>query len=226
MKNIIRVWCLAVLWMGYFTPANAQDNIFEILKTISKMYGVNLDSFKKLKKINDMTLQELHAITGKHHVGKEGYQDFQSWGDSHAKWDSALVGYKEGQGSIGHLQKKFDTQFPIAPNYKQLDLAKMHVEFDTLQAQTALASRAASQDIFDRIQKQIAYQQTLQTQIDETTDLKTATDLQNRLLFENNMIALDTLRLMAISAQQQSIQLQASANEVTSNKAFVSDIVE
>lgn len=206
------------------TPCQASIDITSIITKLADLYGLNFENLPYLKNMDHLTLQQLQAFTGTHHYGQLGYQDFQSWGQGAQQWEGLLTGYQHGQGDIGHLQQRLDHQFPIEPNYTTLKPQKMKEDFDKIQAQTALVSRAASQAVFDRIQKQVDYQKMLQAQIDQTTDMKSAVDLQNRLLFESNLIALDTLRLVAMSTQQQAIGLQADVNSVVLNKAFVSDL--
>jgi len=215
------------LFVGLLTQTmscHASIDLTGIIFKLGELYGVNATNLPYLKDMNNRTLQQLQAFTGKHSFGQINYQDFQSWGQAAQQWDSLLTGYQNGQGEIGNLQKRLNNQFPIKPNYATFHQQTMQSDFEKLQAQTALASRAASQAVFDRIQKQIDYQKTLQTQIDQTTDMKSAVDLQNRLLFESNLIALDTLRLIAMSTQQKAIGLQADVNSAVMNKAFISEL--
>ena len=86
-------------------------------------------------------------------------------------------------------------EFPIDINgYNQGVSDPTSRQYYADQSQTVLATRAASQLDYDKIQDQIAYQQMLQQKIDNTDELKSALDLNNRIQVESNLINLEILR--------------------------------
>lgn len=126
---------------------------------------------------------------------------------------------------MGRVAEQLKNEFPINPESKTINPKALQDRYNLLQAKTALAARAASQLSFDTVNQQLQYHhKTLQPKIDTTDDIKSAMDLQNRLIFENNLIQLEILRQAAISNQQQAIETQADVNTATINHFFNSKL--
>lgn len=179
-----------------------------------------LDELGKLKDLHTQSIQQLSqqygAITGNYGLGNLGYKtDLQSWGKGTERWQSVLQVYQQGgnPGSLSDVAKQLQQQFPIHPSHvANPNPNSMDAKFYELQAKTALTSRAASQMDYDNVQKQMDYMQHLHKEIDKTQNIKSAMDLQNRLLLENNKIQLELLRASALQNQQQAIHAQGEAN--------------
>lgn len=174
-----------------------------------------------LTSITDKMREELKGelkndLTGNYGMGtynqSEG-EKYQTWNGGN-KWQNVMDSY-QGSGDLGSIAKTLHDEYPIqSDKVEKASINKKQAQYYTLQAKTALAARASSQYVFDKIDKQVEYQRDLQKQIEKTSDLKAAVDLQNRLQVENNFLLLQMLRLLAMSSQQQAIQAQADANEV------------
>jgi type IV secretion system protein VirB5 len=153
--------------------------------------------------------------------GHDGYgnlffnSNLQSWGANTSNWNSVLQSYQQGGTGLGQIAQQLNEQFPIQSNTVANPNAQtINAQYYTLEAQTALASRAASQLDYNNIQNQINYMQQLQQQIDKTPDIKGALDLQNRIAVESNLIQLEVVRLTALSDQQQAIKAQGDVNSI------------
>lgn len=176
------------------------------------------DGINDLKNITDRMKEELkNDLTGNYGMGtynqSEG-EKYQTW-DGGSKWQNVMNSGDSGSGDLGALAKTLKDEYPIeSKKVETASINKKQAQYYTLQAKTALAARASSQYVFDKIDEQVKYQRDLQKQIEKTSDLKAAVDLQNRLQVENNFLLLQMLRLLAMSGQQQAIQAQADANEV------------
>lgn len=228
IKRLTKVIFMSLLMLPL--TAQADWDLGEIINILAEINGVKL---KGIDEKNAQTIAEIknmqNLLKGNSGFGAKDYVDYQSWGKGAEDWGSALNVYNTGSGTLGNLAKKLnsdpDNGFPINPNLKTFNPKDAQDRYSLLQAKTALASRAASQLAFDKIQDQITYhQKNLQPKIDTTQNLKSAVDLQNRLLFENNMIQLEMLRMAALSNQQQAIQTQSEVNHTVINKSFSSDL--
>jgi hypothetical protein len=163
--------------------------------------------------------QTLQTMIGSYGYGSLNYNpNLQSWGNNTDNWSSILSSYQQGNNGVGQIAQQHNQQFPIQqntvanPNSQSLD-----AKYYSLQAQTALAARSASEYDYNNIQTQITNLQQLHDQIDKTTNLKAAIDLQNRLQYESSIIQIELLRLAALSNQQQAVEAQGESNGVVNN---------
>lgn len=172
-----------------------------------------------LPNINTVLQNEYNALYQNN--GHDGYGNLffnpslQSWGTNTSNWNLVLQSYQQGGTGLGQIAQQLNQQFPIQPSsIVNPNTQSINAQYYTLEAQTALASRAASQLDYNNIQNQINYMQQLQQQIDKTPDIKGALDLQNRIAVENNLIQLEVLRLTALSNQQQAVKAQGESNSL------------
>lgn len=176
------------------------------------------------KDIEDLMKQVHGGLTSHSGWGTYSTHDYQSYGDGAHNWTSVMqmADGGSGSGALGQAMSSISSQFPmdkIAFNKGVQDANSQ--KYYSLKSQTILATRAASQLDYDKIQEQIAYQQMLQAQIEKTNDLKSAVDLNNRIQVESNLISLEILRQSALANQQQSINEQANVNSALSNAKFL-----
>lgn len=188
-----------------------------ILNTQGQMLGVERDIESLMKDLNG-------NMTGSSGWGTYQFHDYQSYGGSATNWSQVLDMADQGQGAgeLGQMMGGLSHQYPIdRAAYNRGVSDRGSQQYYALKSQTVLAARAASQLDYNKIQEQIAYQQMLQQQIEETKDLKAAIDLSNRIQVEGNLITLEILRQAAMTNQQQAVSEQASVNTALNNARFL-----
>lgn len=160
------------------------------------------------------------------HSGWGTYQthDYQSYGESAIDWNDVMHLAESGGGSgdLGSVINAIAKQFPINQNdFNRGITNSTQQQYYAVQSQTVLATRAASQLDYDKIQNQIAYQRMLQEQIENANDLKSAVDLNNRIQVEANLINLEMLRQQSLANQQNAIDAQANINNALLHAKFL-----
>jgi hypothetical protein len=191
---------------------------------LSSMQSEQQDILTSQKDIDGLMNQVNGHLQG--HAGWGAYQshDYQSYGDSGKDWASVMQTAERGNGNgdLGQTLGGIAGQFPTdTTTFNQSNSNPTSQTYYALQSKTVLATRAASQLDYDKIQTQIAYQQMLQQQIEKTQDLKSAIDLSNRIQVEGNLINLEILRQTALTNQQQAITNQAEVNGALTNAKFL-----
>lgn len=218
--------------------ADTLGSILSAVSTISSYeQGAQFSSLNNIgdsiSQLQEQLLQNIKSqigtqITGSYGLGSYNWNQnpsLQYLGDENGSWEDTLKIYENG-GNPGDLASTISTlnqQFPIQSNLNTVtdfNTYTTNQNYYDVQAQTALAARAASQVSYDNLQKEITYEESLEQQIDTTGNIKAAIDLQNRLQVENNLIELNMLRLEAVNSQQQSIASQGDINATVSNASF------
>lgn len=209
-------------WFADIVDRIEKTNVINsnILNAQNSMLNMQQDILVSQKDIESLMKQVNASVTGKSGWGSYQFHDYQSYGDGANNWANVLrmIQSGGGSGSLAQVVSNIANQFPIDSDAFSNAQNK---KYYTAEAQTILATRAASQLDFDKIQDQIAYQQMLQQQIEKTKDLKAAVDLNNRIQVENNLINLEILRQSAITNQQQAMTQQGSLNTALSNAKFL-----
>lgn len=187
-------------------------------------YLVQKDILTSQKEVEILIREVNRSVIGHSGWGNYQFHDYQSYGAGAHDWSSVMRMAENGQGSgqLGQMIGNIANQFPTDRNQFNNGVSDENVQkYYALKSQTILATRAASQLDYNKIQDQIAYQQMLQQQIEKAKDLKAAIDLSNRIQVEGNLISLEILRQTALSNQQQAITEQATVNAALSNARFL-----
>jgi hypothetical protein len=207
------------------------DAIFSILSTLKEMAltqaGIAHSNESLLR--SSVDIESLMKDVNRNLTGSSGWgtfqsHDYQSYGNSARSWSDVmrLADGGGGSGSLGQTVNSIATQFPIDKTSFNSGISDPSSQtYYAVQSKTVLATRAASQLDYDKVQDQIGYQQMLQQQIEKTKDLKSAVDLNNRIQVEANLINLEMLRQSALSNQQHAISEQANINSALSNAKFL-----
>lgn len=220
-----RLAMITTLIVSMGLPYTASADIFDfILDQLEQQTGLQDKIEQYTSKLPGLSQNTLNALTSQAGWGGRGYNpNLQSWGNNAQYWDSVLKLYQQGgnPGEVSGIARQLNQQFPIQnatvanPNPNSND-----AKYYQLQAETALASRAASQFDYNNIQKQVDYMHKLHDELDTTKDLKSSVDLNNRLQFESSMLQIELLRLAALSNQQQAISAQNQTNAIVNNANF------
>lgn len=195
-----------------------------VLQAQYELVDMQREMLKSQHDINSLMNQVNHSLSGTSGWGSYQFHDHQSYGDGAKDWDSVMYMASTGNvsGALGQIMKGLANEFPIdKDNYNRSISEPNSQKYYSLRSQTVLATRAASQLDYSKIQEQIIYQQMLQQQIERTKDLKAAVDLTNRLQVEANLINLEILRQSAIGNQQEAINAQAEINSSLANAKFL-----
>ena len=220
-----------LLCVALMSRAAYADAIYSILNAIQQLESIEtgiqntqIDILESQLDVEDLMKQVNSHLTGNSGWGNYQFHDYQSYGAGSATWaDVARMAATGGSsGQLGQTMNALAGQFPIdSKAFNSGVSSAMHRNYYAMQSQTILAARAASQLDYDKIQDQIDYQQMLQHQIENTKDLKSAMDLNNRIQLEANLIHLEVLRQSAIANQQQALSGQANMNSALSNAKFL-----
>ncbi len=201
---------------------NAQGNITNsFLNAINSQQGAMLTAEQDI----DSVMKEVKGyLTGNSGWGTYNLRDYQSYGTGADNWSKVLemAARNGGTGDLGQIISKITNQFPVDLNVINKVITDSNSRaYYAAEAQTLIATRAASELDFDRVQEQIAYQKMLQGQIEKTKDIKSAMDLSNRIQVEGNLIQLALLRQLAMTNQQQALTSQAAMNAALINANFL-----
>lgn len=234
-KTILLTAGILVIFVTSCVHANWLEDIFksslrieglqgQLLNYEGQILGVQRDILSSQKDIDRLMQQVNDHLTG--HAGWGSYQshDYQSYGGNASDWSNVIqmADFGSGAGALGQTINLISKQFPIdKTNYNRGIMDERSQRYYALNSQTVLATRAASQLDYNKIQDQIAYQRMLQEQIEKTKDLKGAVDLSSRIQVEGNLIQLEILRQAALINQQQAITEQASVNAALANAKFL-----
>jgi len=203
------------------TISNNLAYLVSIQTNIQSLQSHILDSQLNIQAI----MKQVNSnMTGNSGWGTYQFHDYQSYGSSAQDWSNVLSMAEKGQGSgslgqmIGNLANQFQSDSKVFnTGITDVDAQRYYA----LKSQTVLATRAASQLDYNKIQDQIVYQQMLQQQIEKTKDIKAAIDLANRIHVEANLINLEILRQASLTNQQQAVNEQATINSALSNARFL-----
>lgn len=224
------------VFLFWFLVGSLQANWFlDIINTINAQSGltnnllqqdltIQKDILSSQKDINELIRQMNGSLIGHQGWGQFQFQDYQSYGGQGANWYDVMnmSGEGSGKGELGNSINHLSKDFPIDTyGFSRGIRDRNQQKYYALKSQTILAIRAASQLDYDKIQKQIVYQQMLKDQIEKTDNLKAATDLANRIQVEGNLINLEILRQIALSNQQMAVDEQASVNTALLNAKFL-----
>ena len=218
IKTTVFICCMV------FGPFVFASDLGDIVNILQKIQGYQKDQLTQLNSIDGL-LGELKSNTSGAKYNGNVEEKYQQWDASAQDWDSFL-GMTEsgGGGEVGTVVDKLNNQFPIKDSesaFNKVNGSKMDQEYYKLQAETALASRAASQHEFDEIEKEIKYQKQLESEAKNTNDLKASLDMQNKLQVENNLIMLSVLRQLSIANQQKALDTQEAVNSAFENASFL-----
>jgi len=226
IKNVAKLLKPALLLCCCLLPFTAKADVdwlmlIELIKQTGlqqQLQGIS----NKTMGFSEKTLQQLVNTAGADYANRNYNPTLQSWGTGTDNWKNVVNLYQQGGSGLGAVASQLNRDFPIQPaSMIHNDPSSPAAKYYTLQAETALAARAASQLDYDNIKKQIEYMHQLHDMIGQTKTVKDAVDLQNRLQVEGNLIQLEVLRLAALSNQQQAVTTQGGINAVINNvKAF------
>jgi hypothetical protein len=236
MKKMKKFLLLNMLLIASFCSIESYANWYQdIINAINYqgditnglLYIMNSDQkdiLSSQKDIDSLMKQVESHMQGNSGWGSYQSRDYQSYGASGQDWTSVMqtAGNGGGNGEFGQTINGIAAQFPTDTTvFNQSNSNSKSQLYYALQAKTVLATRAASQLDYNKIQNQISYQQMLQQQIEKTQDLKAAIDLSNRIQVEGNLINLEILRQVALNNQQQAMNEQAEVNGALSNAKFL-----
>lgn len=191
----------------------------DLINSIVKVYGVNLD----MKNLDIESLEQLKSLdkslNGTHSYGGRFYnKDAFDWSANHWSEMLSLSKNPHGHGEMGETMLRLSRDFPIDETVSSPN--KTTNEYYRLQAQTSLASRAASEVAYQQATNQEKTMQRLHDEIDQTKDQKSASDLNNRLVAENALTNVQQTKLLAVIAEQSALNAQEKVNRAKQDKAF------
>jgi hypothetical protein len=182
------------------------------------------DMLHNQKKMKNLMEQMNGHITGHSGYGTYQFHDYQSYGGGAKDWSGVvnMADLGHGEGALGEMIGSVSRDFSSDRNAYNRGVSNTTAQrYYATKSQTTIAARAASELDYNKIQQQIAYQQVLMQQIENTKDIKAAMDLANRIQLEGNLINLEILRQSALVNQQQAITEQASVMSALSNAKFL-----
>lgn len=193
------------------------------LKMLSDTEGEMLSTEKSIEGLME---DVKGSLQGRNEWGSYGYVDYMSYGAGARSWRDVLNMTTGGGvgGELGHVMSEIANQFPIDTTLFNQGVADLEAQkYYALQAGTVLATRAASQLDFNKIQEQIDYQNKLRKSVGKSQNLKESVDLSSRIQVEGNLIALQILREVAVANQQRAVSDEATVLSALSNARFLSN---
>lgn len=186
--------------------------------------SVQQDMLSNQKEMQRLMDQINGNVTGHSGYGTYQFHDYQSYGSGANDWSNVInmAGHGHGDGALGGMIGSIARDFPFDSSAYNRGVSNPGTQrYYATKSQTTIAARAASELDYNKIQQQIAYQQLLMQQIENTKNIKAAMDLANRIQVEGNLINLEILRQAALVNQQQAITEQASVMGALSNAKFL-----
>lgn len=231
MKKRLLLLCV-LLSLSSASYANWFQDIINVINKqagitndiLGQEFSLQKDMLSGQKDIQGLMDQVNHNLRGHSGYGNYGFHDYQSYGMDAGDWVDVIRMAERGQGNgaLGKVIHKMSREFPIDQYAFNRAVSNVSAQrYYAMKSGTVLAARAASQLDYNKIQDQIAYQQMLMKQIEQTDDLKAAMDLSNRIQIEGNLISLEVLRQSALVNQQQSVAEEAAVISALANARFL-----
>jgi len=191
---------------------------------LNNEFTLQQDMLRSQKEMQKLMEQMNGNMTGHSGYGTYQFHDYQSYGAGANDWSGVvnMAEHGSGEGELGAMIGSVASDFPYDRNAYNRGISNVNSQrYFAAKSHTTIAARAASELDYNKIQQQIAYQQTLMQQIEKTKDIKAAMDLANRIQLEGNLINLEILRQSALVNQQEAINEQASVMGALSNAKFL-----
>jgi hypothetical protein len=217
MKRLFLLSSAVMLLIPSVTLAFDISDLWDILeKSYERQVGIDTTTKDELVQLKAL----LAGLTGTHQYGSFNNDSSQfSWGTKTGDWQSILALYKNGDGGeLSRLESTFSKQFPIKDSLGSSN--DIENQYYLLQAQTALATRSSSQLAFQQISNESQVIDDLQKQIDKAQDNKSAVDINNRLLAEQNKLSIQQAKMMTLLVQQGLVEAQEKSNRAKENADF------
>jgi hypothetical protein len=209
------------IWRSSLRLEKIQNSLFD---RQGQMLDVERNILSSQRNVQSLVQEMNKSVIGHSGWGNYQFHDHQSYGGGAGDWANVMRMAEAGggQGELGNMLNELSGQFPANRSLFNRGIHDdKQQQYYALQAQTILAARAASHLDYNKIERQIQYQQMLQQQIEKANDLKAAVDLNNRIHIESNLINLEILRQVALLNQQQAVTQQASMNTALLNAKFL-----
>jgi hypothetical protein len=217
MKKLIAISLLMLLIPQL---AFADVDVMQIINIFAKIYGLNVDMLDTNRMQLERMENIIQGLTGHNRYGSIFDDSAQYyWGSGATSWENilALTNNNLSAGDLARVMSTLIKDYPIDPLRSSNEIEN---KYYLLQAQTTLASRSTSQLAFDQISKEENVIKSLQSFIDTADNNKAATDLNNRLVSEQNRLSIQQAKLLAILVQQVSVDAQEKANRAKEDADF------
>lgn len=174
----------------------------------------------QLRKEYDMLDQQYHSMTGSYGRGASGLSDaIDASSIVPGSWQEVVAEQKSGlYGSRQASYDKVIDAVPISTFQDQEAGANYKMSTDSVRA-----AMAGGESLFDEAQTHLQNFQTLSQQVDTTTNLKDAADLQNRMSAELGMAQAAQTKLQAMNTNLTANQLNAANREDAARAKFFQD---
>ncbi|MCD6040277.1 MAG: Legionella vir ue protein [Gammaproteobacteria bacterium] len=219
-----RTLVLLMLWMLFIIPNAHASDLFEIITILSKIAGSTM-SIQNTNLNELVALQALNkGLMGMHSYGSlYGSNAAFGWGESADTWQGLLSLYRQGGGGVGNsslfsIMRTVANQFPMNDHLNSPN--EIENTYYRLQAQTTAVSRSSSELVFDQVTREANTLAALQSEIDRTSDAKSAMDLHTRFSAEQANLTVQQTKLLALLVQQVATDAQEKSNRANEDAHF------
>lgn len=216
------IWCSA--------PAHADDlgdiadQLAQIAKTETDIYGNTMDIVKTGQQQYTQAMTEWTAMTQSYGMkDTSADQTARLW--SADQWDSVLQQASGGNNArFQELMQSYSNKYPILKDANQtINPAQLAGKTYTEEGQTYNAALSSSNYTYSDINTRIKKTENLLAEVDDVSknqNQKAATDLNSRLVAEQNFNQLELLKTLSVQLQMDAMKNQKEYNNETLDKQF------
>jgi hypothetical protein len=216
MKRFITSFLFLILFYNQIYAINIAG-FDRLLNYAKQIQGINEDSLEQLNHLKSLQNEMNNMLSGHYNFGDLlNDPTLQQWGEHTETWQKVMQAYKAGKGAYNDTAATLEREFPIQA-ISHLDPKSFDVVQDkyyTATAESALASRAASQTAYEKAVQTDVLIEKLKKEIDggKNQNLKSAVDLSIRANLEATEAMLSLVKLQAASLNAKGIEMQGAAN--------------
>lgn len=200
------------------------DQLAQIAKTESEIYTNTTDIVNTGKQQFDQSMSEWNAMTQSYGM-KDSSSDQTARLWSADQWDSVLEQASGGNNSrFQELMQSYSSKYPILKDANQtINPAQLAGSTYTQEGQTYNAALSSSNYTYSDINTRIKKTEDLLSEVDDASknqNQKAATDLNSRLVAEQNFNQLELLKTLSVQLQMDAMKNQKEYNNETLDKQF------
>ncbi len=224
MRNV-KLLLIGLFTFGIMSPGNAAMPVYD-----ASSLKQAIMEFQQLKKQYDMLKQQYEelvalkdSMTGSYGMGilLNGSEETASRRVLPQTWQEVVEMQK--QGFYGDLLKHYSQLLPsIEPNLISVNAKDRDVVGYKLSKGYTQSAFASTEAIYNQLDKRLKTIEGLVGRIDQTQNIKEATDLNSRIVAETGFISLEMARLSSLQLSLQAVFQNESNRELENHSEFFS----
>lgn len=175
--------------------------------------------FQQLQKQYTTLKNQHEAITGTYGRGQSGMQDaIKSSSVVPGSWQEVVA--QQQSGAFGNKQTYYEKLLKTLPQDLFRDPKSQNATTYKLSTDSVRAAMSGGEVLYSQVQTHLNNLAKLSQQVDSTTNIKDAQDLQNRISTENGMMQSALGKLNAMNMNLQANMLNQQTQATSSNQRY------